>query len=181
MKKERERERRKKMGRKRTRPRSSSSSSSKSSGLLSKIGKTIKKQAKSSVKSITKGAKIAIAAGGIARDLTDPKKMGKVAADALDGKGLIYPGSKYIGPGNAMNKGTPNSTADAAAFQHDKDYDQYLKDGHSEKRVYAGFSGADQRLMDRSDVTTTHGLATYGVMGVKKGLYKLGLTGKKLK
>jgi len=160
----------------------------KKTSFLTQVKKSISKQSKSTIKSISKGAKTAVkgakiakAAAGIVGDVTNPVKMGKVVVNAARGKGIVYPGSKYIGPGNAMNLGKPNSKADAAAYQHDLAYDKYLKDGHKKKKVYAGFSKADQQLMNKSDVTTKHGLVTYGGMAVKKGLYKLGLTGKMLK
>ena len=137
---------------------------------LKKVGKTA-----------VKGAKVAKAAGGIVADIHNPYKMGKMIKDAAKGKGLVYPGSKYIGPGNPMDRGKPTSSADAAAYQHDLDYDRLLKKGVKPKKLYLGYSDADKRLMKRSDITTKHGLVTYGGMAVKKGLYKLGLTGKKIK
>ncbi len=143
--------------------------------------KTGAKVAKSVGKVAVKGGKIAIAAGGLAADISNPYKMGKVVVNAARGKGVVLPGSKYIGPGNAMNLGKGNSSADRAAFKHDQEYDGYAERGIKGKKMYLGYSSADKRLMKRSDVTTKHGLATYGVMAAKKGLYKLGLTGKMIK
>jgi hypothetical protein len=179
----------------------SSSFSLRPSALLGKAKKSIQKQvrtvrkgakilksgATTGVKGAIKAGKIAKAAGGIAMDLTNPYKMGKVVVNAARGKGVVYPGSKYIGPGNAMNLGKGNSSADRAAFKHDEEYGELLKKkseggrGIKPSKLYAGYSSADKRLMKRSDVTTKHGLATYGGMALKKGLYKMGLTGKMIK
>ncbi len=126
-------------------------------------------------------AKVARAVGGVVKDVTNPYKMGKVAVNAARGKGVVYPGSKYIGPGNAMNLGKGNSSADRAAYKHDQDYDKLLKKGVKPKHLYTGFGAADQRLMDRSKITTKHGLVTKSVMGLKKAAYKAGLTGKYIK
>lgn len=145
----------------------------KSSSPLDKLKKVKRK--------VTKGLKIAKAAGEVVGDVTNPYKMGKVIVGAAQGKGLVYPGSKYIGPFNPLNNGKPTSSADAAARRHDIAYDNYLKKGVPEKKLYLGFSTADQRLMDESDLTSKHGIVTYGGMAVKKGLYKLGLTGKKIR
>ena len=141
----------------------------------------IKKGIKKVYKTTKKGVKIADAAGKLTARLTNPVNLAKMGVKAARGKGLILPGSKYIGPGNAMNLGKPRSSADAAAFQHDKDYDSLLKSGVKPSKLYLGYSSADARLMKRSKVTTPDGLATYGGMAVKKGLYKMGLTGKKIK
>jgi len=112
--------------------------------------------------------------------MTNPYNIGKVAVGAARGKGVVMPGSKYIGPGNPMNLGKPLNSADAAARLHDMDYDKILKSGVKPSKLYVGYSKADERLMKRSDVTTVHGLATYGGMAVKKGLWRLGLTGKQI-
>jgi len=136
----------------------------------------IKKIAKGAVK----GVRVGVAATRLVKRMTNPINLGKMAAGAVSGKGLVLPGSKYIGPGNPMNRGKPTSSADAAARLHDLDYGKLLKRGVKPSKLYLGFSRADERLMKRSDVTTPEGLATYGGMSVKKGLYKLGLTGKKI-
>lgn len=155
---------------------------------LTKVKKTVKKGskkvlggAKSATRTAIKGAKVAKAAAGIVGDVTNPYKMGKVVVNAARGKGVVYPGSKYIGPGNPMNRGKGVSSADRAAYRHDVAYGEYLKKGVKPHKLYAGYSKADERLMKESDITTKHGLVTYGGMALKKGLYKLGLTGKMIK
>ncbi len=128
-----------------------------------------------------RAVKIGVAAGKLGARVTNPINIAKTTINAARGKGLVLPGSKYIGPGNSMDRGPPTSKADAAAYQHDLDYDRLLKKGISPSKLYLGYSDADARLRKRSDVTTPDGLATYAGMSVKKGLQKLGLTGSKIK
>lgn len=158
-------------------------SSSKKRGKVDKlsIGKIIKKKVSKGLKGVVKGAKVAKAGAGLAALAANPVNQAKFLVKGARGKGWTLPGSKYIGPGNEMNLGTPTSSADAAAYRHDLAYDKYLKSGKSKKKVYLGYSDADARLMKESDVTTKEGLATYLGMLPKKGMYKLGLTGKRIK
>ena len=146
---------------------------------FSKISRGIRKTAKK----VKKAGKIGVAAVRLGGRLANPFNQLKFGADAVRGKGFVLPGSKYIGPGNSLDRGKPTSSADAAALQHDIDYDNTIKK-HGNKikpKLYLGFSDADDRLMKRSDITTPDGLATWGGMAVKKAVYKLGLTGSKLK
>lgn len=151
----------------------------KKGGFFSKISGGIKKTAKG----VKKAAKVGVAAARLGARLANPINQAKTVVNAARGKGLVLPGSKYIGPGNSLNKGKPKSSADAAALQHDRDYDATIKKHGNKikKKLYLGFSDADERLMKRSDITTPDGLATWGGMALKKAGYKLGLTGKKLK
>lgn len=126
---------------------------------------------------VLKVAKIAKAAAHLTAKLTNPYNVSKMLIDAGRGKGLVLPGSRYIGPGNSMNAGEPLSSADRAARLHDMDYDRLLNKGVKAKKLYLGYSRADERLMSRSDVTTYDGLATYSGMGAKKLGYKAGLSG----
>lgn len=151
---------------------------------MGKVKNTFKKAGRTFKSGVKKGVKISrVAKAGVklARRVTNPLNITKMSINAARGKGLVLPGSRYIGPGNSLNAGTPLSSADYAARQHDRDYDKLLKRGVKPSKLYAGFSQADERLMKRSDVTTPDGLATYGGMLAKKGLYKLGLTGKKIR
>lgn len=140
-----------------------------------------KKAAKKVVAGVKKGAKKAGYAGrvgaatwrlGIRTAIGAPKML----IDAARGEGMVLPGSKYIGPGNRMNKGKPKDKNDAAAYQHDVDYDNYIKKGVKKKHVYTGFSDADKRLMKKADLTKPSGVAVYGGMKAKQVLNKLGLT-----
>lgn len=130
-------------------------------------------------------------AGKVAKNVVHKAKVGRAAvrlagkmtlgapkmiADAAKGKGVTLPGSKYIGPGNSLDRGAPKGKADAAAKQHDIDYDNYIKKGVKKKDVYMGYSDADKRLQKKSDTTTSAGLATYMGMKGKQLLNKTGLT-----
>lgn len=131
-------------------------------------------------KKVAKGVKTAagVAKGGAAAigTVANPVNRAKFYANAARGKGFVFPGSKYIGPGNEMNKGAPTSQADANAFQHDVDYDEYIKKGVSKKNVYLGYSDADERLLKKTKANTAAGFAVnVGMMG-KKLLNKTGLT-----
>jgi hypothetical protein len=137
------------------------------------------------LKGAKSAAQVGLAAAKVVSKLTNPVTMGKVALGAARGKGLVYPGSTYIGPGNPLpkkgEKHKAKSKADLAALQHDRDYDALLKRGVKPSKLYTGFSDADQRLIDKSDVRTEHGLVTFLGMNAKKGLQKAGLTGPRIK
>ena len=92
------------------------------------------------------------------------------------GEGIILPGSKYIGPGNALNLGKPLSKGDEYARQHDNAYDRYLKAGVKAKDLYMGFSSPDLKLIRQSDVRTPEGFATFYGMNTKRLVSKSGLT-----
>lgn len=142
--------------------------------------KKVTKVAKGGVKKGVKAAKVAGATARLAARVLNPKNATKMVKDAAKGKGVVLPGSNYIGPGNPMGRKV-KSKGDALAKKHDEDYDRYIKAGYSKKKVYAGFSDADKRLMKKSDVTTPEGVATYAGMKAKQLLHKTGITGKKLK
>lgn len=147
---------------------------------MGKLKNTFRK-VKKGVRLGVKVAKVGVAGARLYTKVSNPYNMAKMGVNAARGKGLVLPGSRYIGPGNSLNAGKPTSSADRAARLHDMDYDKLLKRGVKPSKLYAGFSQADERLMKRSDVTTPDGLATFGGMLAKKGLYKLGLTGKKIR
>ena len=138
------------------------------------------KKAVTGVKHVAKKVKYAGEVGkagvDLARKIKNPYNAAKFVADAARGEGFVLPGSKYIGPGNKMNKGAPVDEADANAYQHDIDYDNYLKKGHSKKDVYLGYSDADERLLKNTKANTASGLAVNLGMGAKKLLNKTGLT-----
>lgn len=148
------------------------------------LGKSIRKIRRGASKVRKRGkrdAKIFKAGVKLLKMSTDPKSIATVGKRYSQGKGVVLPGHKYIGPGNPLDAGEPTNAADHAARLHDNDYDRLLEAGVSPKKLYLGYSDADQRLMDRSDVTTAGGLATYLGMGVKKKGWQMGLTGHKIK
>ena len=71
-----------------------------------------------------------------------------------DSRGLVFPGYKYLGPFNGLDKGEPVNEADAAALEHDKAYDLELKDGHN---PYLEYNEADRRFQERLKDDTSFG------------------------
>jgi hypothetical protein len=124
--------------------------------------------------------KVGVSAARLYARMHNPVNVAKMVHGAATGKGLVLPGSNYIGPGNKMNKKVMHK-ADANAKQHDIDYDNYLKKGHKAKKVYTKYSDADARLKKKSNTETPEGLATYLGMKGKELAHKAGLTGKRLK
>lgn len=144
-------------------------------GSLSSVGKSIKKGASK----VKKAAQLGHTAVQLARHVMNPVNQVKFVAGAVRGKGLVYPGTKYIGPGNPMNLGAPTSKADALAFQHDKDYEDYLSKGYKPKHVYTRYSSADKRLLKeaKKNAHKSHEhLALVLGMGAKKVAHDLGIT-----
>lgn len=135
-----------------------------------------RKAMKKLVKGIAHKARIAKSAGVLMARAMNPVRRAKFLATAAKGEGFVLPGSKYIGPGNRMDKGKPVDQADANAYQHDVDYDNYLKKGHKARDVYMGWSDADDRLLKKTKADTPNGLAVNLGMGAKKLLHKTGLT-----
>lgn len=149
---------------------------------LKKLGKNLKKAGRKA----KYAGKVGVAAAKIAKTLANPVNQAKFVSGAVRGKGLVYPGSSYIGPGNKVDGKMAGgrkakSKADRAAYHHDMDYEKTLKRGVKPSKLYLGFSDADQRLINRSDKTTEHGLVTALGMGAKKAANRLGLTGKQIK
>ena len=148
-------------------------------GLTSKVKRGVTglgKTAKKIVKKAKYGAQVAKSAAVLGMRMRNPVRQAKFVSDAVRGKGFVLPGSKYIGPGNEMNKGKPVDEADANAYQHDKDYDAYIAKGHKPRDVYTGWNDADDRLLKKTKANTPNGLAVVLGMGAKKLLHKTGLT-----
>lgn len=63
-------------------------------------------------------------AGALGKHATTIHHAIKVGADIKEHQqaGLTLPGTKYIGPGNALDRGKPVNTADAIAQEHDYAY-----------------------------------------------------------
>jgi hypothetical protein len=147
-------------------------------GKVKNIAKAAKDRVVRVGKGLKKAYKIGTAAAKLRNRVSNPINQQKVVRKAIAGKGVTLPGSKYIGPGNPMNRGKPIDEADANAYQHDVDYDNYLKAGVPARKVYTGWSDADERLLKKTKADTPNGLAVNLGMGAKKGLHKLGLTSR---
>lgn len=147
----------------------------KKNNVASKIRGGVQK-AKQVAKNVKYAGEVGVAGAKLAARVANPVRQAKFLIDAARGEGFVLPGSKYIGPGNRMNKGKPVNQADANAYQHDLDYDAYLKKGHKAKDVYMGYSDADERLLRNTKANTPEGLAVNLGMGLKKIMNKTGLT-----
>lgn len=88
-----------------------------------------------------------------------------IVTRALRGRGLVYPTSKYIGPGNKLDEGKPVDAADALAYVHDHQYSELLQKG---KSPYFTFNEADREMLRNVDVTTDKGLAEYLGISAKR-------------
>nr|UZZ82244.1 VP1 [Newlavirus] len=62
--------------------------------------------------------------------------------------GWVPPGYKYLGPGNSLDKGTPNNPSDAAAQRHDHAYSAYQAAGFN---PYFYHNQADENFIRETD------------------------------
>lgn len=69
-------------------------------------------------------------------------------------KGLNVPGTKYIGPGNILNKGDPTSLSDADALKHDKAYNS----AQNSKQIFK----ADKTLLKEASDHIAEGISGSG-------------------
>lgn len=82
----------------------------------------------------------------------------------VDGK-LLYPGTKYIGPGNKDDEGRPTSRADRLAYQHDHQYGQLQKLGVD---PYTHWNKADEWLVQHAKPEDDEQMALILGMRIKK-------------
>ncbi|WBY51255.1 capsid protein [Psittacidae dependoparvovirus] len=71
-----------------------------------------------------------------------------------DSRGLVLPGYKYLGPFNGLDKGDPVNDADQAALEHDKAYDEQLKEGDN---PYLKYNHADAEFQEKLKDDTSFG------------------------
>lgn len=84
-----------------------------------------------------------------------------IAYGAVRGRGIVYPGTNYIGPGNPLSSGRPKSYHDNLARTHDYQY-QYLMDKGVDP--YFSWNQADREMVKKADPTTLEGAAV--LMGI---------------
>ena len=146
----------------------------------SAVGKAFK-TAKKVAKTAKDVASVGYAAYKLAKDIANPKNIAK----SLGSQGIVLPGSKYIGPGNSIDKGAPVSKGDAIAYQHDLEYDKLLGKAKHPSDVYLGYSHADNVALKEAwrhaKKGDAHSLAVAAGLGIKKLAYKSGLTKKQTK
>jgi len=72
------------------------------------------------------------------------RKVGTKQMKMVFGNGFIFPGHKYLGPGNKMDIGPPIDTDDLIAQQHDFEYENALDKENihrADKKAIAAFVG----------------------------------------
>jgi len=77
----------------------------------------------------------------------------------------MYPGSRYIGPGNRLNEGKPLSYHDRLAYQHDHQY-SFLQSKNI--NPYFTFNEADREMLSKVDTTNDEGMAEWLGMSAKR-------------
>lgn len=87
------------------------------------------------------------------------------AVGAATGKGWLYPGSRYIGPGNPNNNGKPTSYSDELAYVHDHQYSYLQRLGVN---PYTTFNQADREMLANVDTTKPGGWAIYLGINAKR-------------
>lgn len=95
--------------------------------------------------------------------------MPKVAANYGRTGAMQYPGSRYIGPGNALDMGPPKHKGDWIAYQHDHMYDELQKKGVD---PYWTFNKADEWALKAADPKDPKQAPVYWGMIAKKTLPK---------
>nr|QKN88757.1 MAG: capsid protein [Dependoparvovirus sp.] len=90
-----------------------------------------------------------------------PKKARK------DGSaGFNFPGHKYLGPGNSLDRGEPVDADDAAAQKHDQSYQEQLEAGDN---PYLKYNHADREFQEAlKDDTSFEGNLARGLFEAKK-------------
>lgn len=143
--------------------------------LVGNVGEAIRKKKKQGKHALG----VAKAARKVVKTMSNPKNQAKMIVKAAAGGGLVYPGSNYIGPGNPLKGQKEMSNADRLAHKHDREYGALLKKGIKKRKLYGGYSQADERLYRAADPTTEHGLVAKAGMGLKRLGWKAGISGKK--
>lgn len=83
-----------------------------------------------------------------------------------DSAGFNFPGHKYLGPGNGLDRGEPVDADDAAAQKHDQAYDEQLKLGDN---PYIKYNHADREFQEAlKDDTSFEGNLARGLFEAKK-------------
>nr|AAZ79676.1 VP1 capsid [Rat adeno-associated virus 1] len=93
-----------------------------------------------------------------------PPKPKKARVD--DSAGFNFPGHKYLGPGNGLDRGEPVDADDAAAQKHDQEYQALLESGEN---PYLTFNHADRQLQkDLAEDQSFEGNLARGLFEAKK-------------
>ena len=80
-------------------------------------------------------------------------------------KGFLYPGTRYLGPGNPSHNGRPTSATDALARIHDIQYGYLQKRGVN---IYFTWNKADVQALKNAKSTTMQGAVLKAAMLARK-------------
>lgn len=78
---------------------------------------------------------------------------------------IVYPGSRYIGPGNKLDEGHPRFHNDHLAYVHDHQYDELEKKGVN---PYFTWNEADREMLSKTQFNTPSGAAIGLFIGGKR-------------
>jgi hypothetical protein len=139
------------------------------------IGAIVKKLPRKTRQRVQLASNIAQSLSQLKKQVLHPDNL----KESMRAKGLVLPGSKYVGPGNELDKGVPTSEGDMVALRHDLRYDDYAKRGLG-KQMYTSYSDADARAIQESmDILhrkpDANALVVAAGMGMKKLAHKMGL------
>ena len=85
------------------------------------------------------------------------------------------PGYKYLGPGNALDKGPPNNVNDVASLYHDVRYGDIAHHGGN---PYLQWSDADQKWLEDTNAKDYGGVLGKAWFGAKRLAYGAGILSK---
>jgi hypothetical protein len=96
----------------------------------------------------------------------------------IDKRGWVLPTDRYIGPGNSLNRGTPQSEADRIAQQHDLEYaweqHEYQIGEETKEEAEKHISESDTRAINKFSHSGTLGsIIGHDGLQIKKGFEKV--------
>lgn len=95
---------------------------------------------------------------------------------------LSAPGHKYLGPGNALDKGTPNNWNDYVAMLHDYGYNVHIEEGRNPYIIWSEDDAIAYRNFEglTSREGTLSGQIAKEYFSFKKFLSQIGVLGTSL-
>lgn len=86
--------------------------------------------------------------------------------------GWLYPGTKYVGPGNSLNKGEPVNHGDRLAQKHDLEYDYYTY-------LYNRGEISKEKFEEEIEKSDSNFIKENSWLNLQEGISKAGIIGKK--
>ena len=85
--------------------------------------------------------------------------------------GWLYPGTKYVGPGNSLNKGEPVNHGDRLAQKHDLEYDYYTY-------LYNRGEISKEKFEEEIKKSDSNFIKENSWLNLQEGISKAGIIGK---